>query len=292
MRARPLLLVTLAACGATTEQPLPAEHARAPAFVEVRLATAPGLSGLASDDNGALWTVTERARTAYRITLDAALHPTLEPFRIEGGPDGYDLEAIAVLGDGAFAFGTENQQPDVATIQLATLRDHTLAVTNSITITAKDAGIPLDANHGAEGVCGRDTTVIAALESWGTHPRRWAPLLRIVDGVVVRAHRLWLTSDTGRISSLDCTLDPDGTVHAIAIERHFEVSRVLAFTLRRDAPDAIEPTLLLDLGAELRGKANLEGIARLADGRLVAVVDNQWKTIDGESRLIVFPRSP
>jgi hypothetical protein len=289
VRAGPLLLVMLAACGGTAERgPQPQQPAHAPAFIEVPLATAPGLSGLATDESGALWTVAERARTAYRITLDAALHPTVDPYPIEGGHNGYDLEAIAVLGGGAFAFGTENQRSGVATIQLAMQRGHTLAITNTITITDQDVGVPLDANHGAEGVCGVGSTVIAALESWSTEPHRWAPVLRIIDGVVVRAHRLSLTSATGRISSLDCTIDADGTVHALAIERHFEVMRVLAFTLPRDAPETIQPTVILDVGAELNGKANLEGIARLADGRLVAVVDNQWKTIEGESRLIVF----
>lgn len=282
----------LAACGATAERSPQVEPARPPLFVEVPLATAPGLSGLAADDAGALWTVAERARTAYRITLDAALRPTIDPHPIEGGAHGFDLEAIAVLDDGAFAFGTENREPGVATIQLATQRGRALAVTSSITITEQDAGIPLDANHGAEGVCGHGSTVVAALESWGTEPRRWAPVLRIVDGVVVRSHRLWLTSASGRISGLDCTIDPDGTVHAFAIERHFEVTRVLAFTLPRDAPEAIEPTLIHDLGAELNGKVNLEGVARLPDGRLVAVVDNQWKTIEGASRLLVFTTQP
>ena len=43
-----------------------------------------------------------------------------------------------------------------------------------------------------------------------------------------------------------------------------------------------------DLGPALDNRLNLEGIARLADGRLVAVNDNQGAVISGPSELIVF----
>jgi len=41
----------------------------------------------------------------------------------------------------------------------------------------------------------------------------------------------------------------------------------------------------------LRGALNLEGLARLPDGRVVAVVDNQYRTITGPDELLVF-RAP
>jgi hypothetical protein len=50
----------------------------------------------------------------------------------------------------------------------------------------------------------------------------------------------------------------------------------------------LAPTEALDLGPVLRGRLNLEGVAWLPDGRVVAVVDNQWKVITGPSELLVF----
>ncbi|HLL24989.1 MAG TPA: hypothetical protein VK427_22800 [Kofleriaceae bacterium] len=48
------------------------------------------------------------------------------------------------------------------------------------------------------------------------------------------------------------------------------------------------PTEVLDLGPVLKSRLNLEGIAQLPDGRIIAVTDNQWKTLQGPSVLLVF----
>lgn len=277
----------LAACGRDVDHPR-----SEPPYVERILATEPGLSGLAIDDAGALWTVAERSDMAYRITLDAALRPTLQPFPVRGVPEGFDLEGIAVLGAGQFAIGTEGRLAGVATILRAEQRGDALVVSGEITISESAAGIQLEPNHGAEGVCGSGAQIIAVLETAGTeHGRRWAPLLRIVDGTVASTHRVWLTSATGKLSGLDCVIDSDGTVHAWAIERHFEVTKLLGFTLAPATTAPITPIVLRDLAPVLQGKYNLEGIARLPDGRLATVTDNQWRTIEGPSRLLVF-RAP
>jgi hypothetical protein len=282
-------IAVLAACGHGGDQPRTEPRSSAP-FVEVPLATEPGLSGLAVDATGALWTIAERSDMAYRITLDAELHPTLQRFPVRGVPEGFDLEGIAVLGEGRFAFGTEGRLAGVATILRAEEQNQALVVTGELTISEDAAGVRLEPNHGAEGVCGHGDQIIAVLETAGTDQgRRWAPLVHIVGDKVVRSHRVWLTSPTGKLSGLDCVIDPDGTVRAWAIERHFEVTKLLGFTLAPTSSEPITPTVLLDLAPVLRGKLNLEGIARLPDGRLVAVNDNQWKTLEGESRLLVFP---
>lgn len=278
-------------------------------FTEVEVATAPGLSGLAADETGALWTVAERAARAYRIVLDANLRPAIETFPIEGMPAGTDLEGIAVLGGGRFALGTEGHDDGVATVLVAERRGAALAVTGSITLPEREVGIPLAKNHGAEGVCGAGDTIIAAIEGAGEEGgRRWAPVLRIAAGAIVRTsgaasddvrgatmmrtHRMWLTTRTGKLSGLDCRIAADGAVLGWAIERHFEVTRVLRFALPPPGAGAatgdITPTIALDLDPVLNGQLNLEGIAVLPDGRIVAVVDNQWKTITGPSELLVF----
>lgn len=260
-------------------------------FTEVVVDTAPGLSGLAVDDAAGIWMVAERAARAYRITLDAALRPTVEAFPIEGVPPRTDLEAIAALGGDRFALGTEGRQDGAATVLVAERRGAALAVTHAIQLPEASVGIPLAENHGVEGVCGAGETIIAAIEGAGEQGgRRWAPVVRITGGAVARTHRVWLTSATGKLSALDCRLELGGAITAWAIERHFEVTRLLRFTLPAPGAgaDDITPTVALDLGAALRGRLNLEGIARLADGRMAAVVDNQWRTVTGPSQLLVF----
>lgn len=267
-------LVILAACGAATQPKT---------FVEQPLATEPGLSGLAVDDRGNAWTVAERAATAYRFS--PANPAVLEAFAIEGAPDGHDLESIAALGGDAFAIGTEARTPEPSRILFARRDGKRLVIGESLPITSADAGVPIEENHGIEGLCGADRTLAAALESVGvTDGKRWAPVVRIEAGAVVRTHRLWLTSATGKLASLDCRRGPDNTLDVLAIERDFKVTRILRFTLGT-ATD-VRPRVARDLSAAINGRLNLEGIAWLPGGDVVAVTDNQWKVITGPSLLL------
>lgn len=307
-----LCAVVVAACGPAPQPPAapapppapPPASAPAPAaerYTVVPVDTAHGLSGLAAEGS-ALWTLAERAATAYRITLDAALRPTVEAFPIEGLEAGFDLEGIAMLGPGRFALGTEGRLDGVATVLLAERRGAALAVTRTIQLPESSVGLPLAQNHGAEGVCGAGDTVIVSIETAGEGTggdagRRWAPIVRLDlargGTAIARTHRLWLTSKTGKISGLDCTVAPDGSAAVWAIERHFEVTRFLRFTVppagAGPAATDLTPEIALDL-PEVAGRDNLEGIAALPGGVLAAVVDNQWKTITGPSRLLIFPR--
>src|SRR5690349_14232855 len=73
-------------------------------YTAIELATKPGLSGLAADEDGSIWTVSERGREAYRIRLSQDLVASIEPYAITGVPDQTDIEAMEGLGDGRFAF--------------------------------------------------------------------------------------------------------------------------------------------------------------------------------------------
>ncbi|MBX3160101.1 MAG: esterase-like activity of phytase family protein [Deltaproteobacteria bacterium] len=283
-------LLLLAACSSSSSRGKIDRERADELFAEVVVDTAPGLSGLAADETGALWTVAERAAKAYRITLDASDHPTVQGFDVTGIPDGTDLEGIAVLAPGKLALGTEGRENGVAKVLLAEQRGAAaFVVTRTIELPEDRIGIKLEHNHGAEGVCGFGDTIVVAIEGAGIDGgRRWAPVMRIERGAIVKRHRVWLTSKTGKLSGLDCKLERDGTVAAIAVERHFEETRILTFALR-DAED-VTPAIALDLGPVLNNTLNLEGIAWLPDGRVVAVIDNQWKTIEGPSELLVFKR--
>jgi len=278
------LLVFLVACG---RNEVDRERA-AKLFKEIEVKTAPGLSGLAVDDGDGIWTIAERDARAYRITLDAQDKPTLETFVVEGIPPKIDLEGIAWLGPDKFALGTEGKIDGLATVLLAERRGQSLVVTRTIDLPEEKIGIRLPSNHGAEGVCGQGDAIIVAIEAVGTAGgKRFAPIVRIQNAEIVHIHRLWLTTKIGKLSALDCTIAPDGTAKVLAIERHFTVTKILEFTLPTTEGD-ITPTEVLDLGTVLNSRLNLEGIAVTRSGRVVAVVDNQWKTLQGPSVLVLF----
>lgn len=251
----------------------------------------PGLSGLALDDNGTLWAVPERDRFVVEIartglTATTKLHPLV------GVPDGVDTEGLAYLGDNKLAIGTEGQHDPTAAVLYAHRDGDRFVVDQTRELTSKELGVDLAVNKGAEGACGRGDDVLVAIETVGTLPGgvRWAPLARLTNGTLT-VSRIKLTSDVGKISSLDCAIAPDGTATGYMIERHFGVSRILRFQAKPGDVD-ITPTIALDLSSILNDSLNLEGIVLDRDGRLVAVVDNQGAaegaTIDAPNELLVF----
>lgn len=273
--------------------PAPARPDPRAGLVAITLDTAPGLSGLARADDGALWTVAERAATAYQITLDAANppRPTVRAVPVDGVPAGRDLEAIAALGGDRFALGVEAQTTGgQAEVLHAALRGGRLLVDQVTTITSAEVGVAITDNRGSEGLCGRGRVVLAAIESVGEDAGgRWSPLVVITEGRVTAVHRLRLTSETGKISGLDCAVD-GAAADVLAIERHFAVTRLVRVRVDLAAAGGdLRPTVAVDLAPTLRGEKNLEGVATLADGRVVVVVDNQYKTITGPSELLVLP---
>jgi hypothetical protein len=282
-----IALIGLVACGGSKGM----DRERAAAlFTEVVVDTAPGLSGLAVDDSGALWTVAERDQKAYLVTLDSALRPTIRTFPIEGIPEGTDLEGVAWLGKGRLAFGTEGREDGIAKILIAEERGPKLLVIETIKLPQIRLGLHMAANHGTEGICGAGQTIIAAIEETASEQgRRWAPIVRVENGAITRVHKLWLTTATGKLSGLDCTIAADGSIHAIAVERHFEVTNLLRFTLPASADGDITPTVALDLSPALGGSLNIEGVVMTSSG-VIAVIDNQYGKINGPSELLVFKK--
>jgi Esterase-like activity of phytase len=290
-------IAVVAGCG---KQPTIDKQRAAELFVEVPVETANGLSGLAADYGGAQWAVAERDARAYRITLDAALAPKIETFEVRGVPEGTDLEGMAVLDHDPmpthFALGTEGQLDGKATVLLAERQGQVLTVTRTIDLPSAAVGIDLKQNQGAEGVCGDGDTIFVAIEGAGVdNGKRWAPVVRVVGGQVTQLYRVWLTSKQGKLSGLDCRLSADGSAAVLAIERHFEVTKILTFNLFASTAGGtgiprtdLLPEVAFDLSPVLRSGLNLEGIAWTEDGRVSAVVDNQWTTITGKSELLVF----
>ena len=264
-------------------------------FEEIGTDLPPGTSDLSLDDNGHIWSIAERDRVVAEIVLDTDAKTaklTLHP--MDNVPDGVDTEALSWLGGGKFAIGTEGQEQPTASVMFGELgSDGHIVVHRGVELTNAILGITLIKNHGVEAVCGRGDDLLVAIESWGTFPdkTRWAPLVRIHAGAVTGVQKLKLTTATGKISAMTCKLAPDGTFDAIAIERHYGVSRILTFSVPL-GQDSITPQVAVDLWPVVRdryhAKLNLEGIVKLPDGRWVLVNDNQGATVDGPTKLFVF----
>jgi len=282
---RTVALLALVACGKHHHGQIDREKARA-LWDEVPIATPPGVSDLSVDDRGVVWAIPERDRELDEIALPAA---TVVHHPLDGVPDGDDTEALAWLGDGRFALGTEGGHARTAGVLFAERSGDRYVVTRSRPLSSQELGVELGVNRGAEAICGRDGDLVVGIETVGRLPdgTRWAPLARLT-GDRLTVTKLRLTTDTGKLSALTCAFDGD-VIHALAIERHYGVSRILRFDL---APGATEvtPAVELDLGPVLNDTLNLEGIARLPDGRLVLVNDNQGGTVDGPTELLVLHR--
>ena len=291
--ARWLVLVALAGCSKKVDDK---SGVAVPApFDEVDVDVPPGMSDLSLDDGGHLWSIAERERTVVEIELDPQ-HATTKVTRhpLDDVPDGVDTEALSWLGGGKFAVGTEGQEDPTATVMFGELAsDGHIKLHPGIDLTDAILGVTLVKNHGVEALCGRGDDLLVGIESWGTFPdnTRWAPLVRVHAGAVTGVQKLKLTTATGKISAMTCTFAADGTIDAIAIERHYGVSRILTFSVPLGT-DIITPAVALDLWPVVRdryhGKLNLEGIVKLADGRWVLINDNQGARVDGPTKLFVF----
>lgn len=268
---RELVLLVLTACG---------KHAALDqaAFDEIDLLDSPpGVSDLTIDDRGTLWAIPERDRVVLEIPRPGA-HVIAHP--LDGVPAGVDTESLAWLAPGRFAIGTEGQTTATASVLDAELRPD-----GHVVIIAEHPleGIALEPNKGAEGMCGRGDDVLVGIETVGklADGTRYAPLVRMHAGTIVAVDKLRLTSKTGKVAALACTAPDD----VYAIERHYGVSRLLHFA---DTGGEITPTIVRDLDALTHGTLNLEGLARLPDGRFAFVNDNQGHTVDGPTELLVL----
>ncbi|MGB5682483.1 MAG: esterase-like activity of phytase family protein [Polyangiales bacterium] len=252
-----------------------------------------GLSGLSRDEHGAFWAVGEGADAVLRIDPDTF---GVTRYPVVGAPEGADLEALTWVEGVRFVLGTETQEKgrtrDVILDGRLDGGRFKVAPVGHLEytrwrLTARD-------NHGIEGICHVDGLMILATElAEEQRGRRWAPVGMFDPKVQTwTAHRVALSSDTGKLSALDCRVR-NGVVEALAVERHYEVSRLIRFSVPR-GPEGqwIEPTVVADLSKLLTPVPNFEGLAWLEDGSAVLVNDNQYRGATHEpSRLYFIPSS-
>ena len=251
-----------------------------------------GLSGLSRDEHGALWAPAEDGDAVLRIasgTFGVTRYPVV------GAPSGADLEALTWVDGTRFVLGTETQQDgrtrDV--ILDGRLEGQSFRVTPIGQLdyarwqtTARD-------NHGIEGVCHVDGALVLATELViDEDGRRWAPV-GLFDPATQSwtAHRVALSSDDGKLSALDCRA-ASGAIEALAVERHYGVSRLLRFSVPRGEGQSIEPRLATDLSKLIAPLPNFEGLVWMDDGSAVLLTDNQYRGAASEpSRLYFVPAS-
>ena len=98
-------------------------------LVPVPVSDLAGLSGLARDDRGSLWTVPENV--PLRLELSAA-GAELGRVRVSGVPEGVELESVAWLGADRFAIGTEGGCKDGSERVLLVTREGASAKTTRV----------------------------------------------------------------------------------------------------------------------------------------------------------------
>ena len=281
------MALLLACAGCTKKEP------RGPGRIVTLDSKVRGLSGLTVDDHGAFWAPGEDGDAVIRIdpeTFGVTRYPVV------GAPPGTDLEAMAWVDGTRFLLGTETQDKGrLSDILLDGRLDAGRFVVVPVgnldyarwQLTAPD-------NRGIEGICHVDGLFVLATELVEQQRNgRWAPV-GMFDPKTRSwtAHRVKLTSKTGKLAALSCRLVGESIV-ALAVERHYRVSRLLRFQIPR-GPEGqwIEPMLAADLSKRVSPLPNFEGLVWMEDGSAVVLTDNQHRTATGEpSRVYVIPSS-
>lgn len=282
----------LLGCGRAPESPVGVERI---AVTELR---ACGVSGVASREDGAVWAVSESRRELYRF----GANNFRAPFRVavDGLPVDLELESAAWLSKDRLLLGTETEtaRDEDVLLVLDVDEDRAVVADRWVVDWSRHFGLQAKRNQGVEGLCASEGWVVAAAEFVTKTPdgRRRAPILAATyeDAAAGHFSPYWLelTSETGKISALECVKRGESLV-VHAVERHFEVTRVVGFDVpltepAGDAPTVLVPEVLLDLKAMLPGLANVEGMTYV-DGRMIVVTDHDEDSAFGDTEVIVLP---
>lgn len=292
-RAALTLSLLAAACAGGSSPAAPAPAPPLPERVILRIGEVTGLSALAADPAGGLWTAPERDRVLVALEPDGRARRV----PLAGIPTGLDVESASWLDRDRIALGTEanllaNGTPldQGGLIFIARQGSAGFEVEGVIELDYRLWDLRVRSNEGIEGLCTAAGALYLGIETVaGAASSRSAPLARydLTTGDWT-GYLLRLTSSTGSLSALACR-ERAGLVEGIAVERHFGVSRLLQFTFPPDG-GIIEPRVLLDLAAFVaETSVNLEGIELIGDD-IVLVVDNDYRTVTGPNELVFLRR--
>lgn len=252
-----------------------------------------GLSGLTVDEHGAFWAPGEDGDAVVRIDPETF---GVTRYAVSGGEAETDLEAIAWAEGTRFVLGTETQEKrrlhDV--ILDGRLDGEGFAVSPIGDLDYAHWQLAAPDNRGIEGLCHVDGLLLLATELVELQRgRRWAPVGMFDPNTQSwTAHRVALSSKTGKLSAMSCRVE-NGSIVALAVERHFGVARLLRFQVPQ-GPEGqwIEPRVAADLSKLIDPLPNFEGLAWLKDGSAVLLTDNKYRRGAREpSRLYFIPAS-
>jgi len=282
-------LLVVAGCGLPSTSESPTRPDVSPLLrIELAAQDVRGISGLARSPDGALWAVAERDHVL--LSLSATDGSTISRRTVEGVGGDEDLESLAWLADTRIAVGTERTAADRETdaIYFLELGPADARVTRRVELRYDLWGIKPRGNQGIEGLCNAGSTLLAGVETPVERDgRRLAPIGRY-DMEREAWTPLWLglTSDTGKLSALDCRTDGD-QLDVLAVERHFAVARVLRFSVPTAGdPGVIQPTIALDLMRHKLLTDNFEGVVWLGAGSVALILDNDSGFVSGPNTLI------
>ncbi len=298
-----------------------------------------GLSSLAAFSSKELWATSERIKSgqkhmAYRFELPSDGNITRNDFEIHGLPPELEeaqLEGISILrstSDGSAKNFVISAEKGKSSIYFhATLEENKINAKDPIYISKFDPEkkltadsllkdshrITIEDDKGAEGLCGDNNYLLVGLESiQETKNDRWAPLLLIREDKISKIYELPLKS--GRLSSLDCSVDESGNIRGLALVRDFGLRKILYFSLSptnnqvRLKEDSSRGTNTFKEVADLSEKfpqqctteeekridkkrcgPNLEGIALAPDCTIYLINDNQdgWNTNNRLNELFI-----
>ena len=284
-----LLAVLSAACAVSTQTSSPARIPyRIAHFEPVPGFSARGASGLTG--RGPYWTIGERDHKLVELTLqDGQLTPG-RVIRVGALPQGQDAESIVHLGDEHFAIGTEAHSSGRPSdpIHIGKLVGDEFVATMRIEFPYGLWGLSAQDNRGVEGLCFAGHHLLAGVEQVIQEGGdRFAPL-GVFDRTSQKwsAHRVRLTTGTGKLSGMDCRPTERG-IELFAIERHYGVARILRFELTSESATTLEAEVVVDIAAQLEDPPNFEALALTDDG-FVLITDNDHGGIAGPTRQLVI----
>lgn len=252
-----------------------------------------GLSGLTRDADGMLWAAGEHADAVLQIDPDGY---AIREYPVVGAPPGTDLEGLAWVEGNRFFVATETQEAGRADDVLleGRVEDDRFVVRPWQRVAYTPWGLSAPKNRGMEGLCHVDGVLILATELVDEQRgRRWAPVA-MLDLATKTWTTYWvaLSSHTGKLAGVGCR-KIDGEVVALAVERHFGVSRLLRFPLRPGkSGERIEPEVAADLSKVIKPLPNFEGVLWKDDGSVVLLTDNHYRgRAPDPSRLYLVPAS-
>jgi len=256
-----------------------------------------GLSGLTrapSTLDADFLSVAERRHHLIPIRVTREGFESGTPIPVRGVDPDLDLEGLALIDDEHLVFATEADFARTSEkVLFAGWHGREVRVEETVSFDYDPWGLVPTRNRGLEGLCVAGDVLAAASEMVAQEQgRRWSPV-----AVYDRAegqwtpYRVFLTSDTGKLSGLACEADSTGGLTVTAIERHFDLLHLVRFRLEGPGGD-VEAHVLDDLRPGFaETPPNFEGLERSGTGVFYLITDNDWRGVRGPTEMIWWRES-